>query len=172
MAPRVIKRYGNRKLYDVDASAYVSMDELAALIRAGHTLQVIDNVSGEDITAQTLTQVVLEQGRRGGGLMPTDLLHDLLRRGGKALDAGVEQLRHGVEGVAQRALAPLTRVVQAPQEKEMRLLRQQISALESTLGELLERHEDARREADRAEVRRPAAKRAAARKKPRGRTDQ
>ena len=167
MTTRVIKRYGNRKLYDVDASAYVSMDELAGLIRAGHTLQVIDNVSGEDITAQTLTQVVVEQGRRGGGLMPTDLLHDLLRRGGKALDAGVEQLRHGVEGVAQRALAPLTRVVQAPQEKELRRLREQISSLESTLGELLERQEDARQEA-----RRPAAKRAAARKKPRGRTDQ
>jgi polyhydroxyalkanoate synthesis repressor PhaR len=123
MTARVIKRYGNRKLYDVDASAYVSMEELAELIREGHTLQVIDNVSGEDITAQTLTQVVLEQGRRGGGLMPTDLLHDLLRRGGKAFDAGVEQLRHGVEGVAQRALAPLTRVVQAPQEKASRSAR-------------------------------------------------
>jgi polyhydroxyalkanoate synthesis repressor PhaR len=148
---RVIKRYGNRKLYDVAASAYVSMDDLAALIREGHTLQVLDNVTGEDITAQTLTQVVLEQGRQGRDLVPTDLLHQLVRRGGKAIDASVEQLKHGVDGLVQGSIGRLTRVVQAPQERELRQLREQIASLESTLGQLLDRQEEA--------TPRPAAKR-------------
>ena len=51
-AKHLVKRYANRKLYDVEAKAYVSMADLAALIRGGHTLEVVDNVTGEDITAQ------------------------------------------------------------------------------------------------------------------------
>ncbi len=67
---RVIKRYGNRKLYDVQASEYVSLDQVAALIRSGATVEVVDNVTGEDITAQTLTQIVLDKGKRGRSILP------------------------------------------------------------------------------------------------------
>ncbi|HEU4557441.1 MAG TPA: polyhydroxyalkanoate synthesis regulator DNA-binding domain-containing protein, partial [Longimicrobium sp.] len=68
---RIIKRYGNRKLYDVQASEYVSLDQVAAIIRGGETVEVVDNVTGEDITAQTLTQIVLEEGTRGKSVLPT-----------------------------------------------------------------------------------------------------
>ena len=84
---RTIKRYGNRKLYDVEASAYISLDEIASLIRRGDTVQVLDNVTGEDITAQTLTQIVLDEGKRGRGMLPTELLHDVLRHGVQSHDA-------------------------------------------------------------------------------------
>src|SRR4051812_25135177 len=82
---RVIKRYGNRKLYDVEARAYVSLEDLATLVRCGETVQVIDQTTGDDITAQTLTQVILDEGRRGPSLLPTDLLHGLLRRGTQSI---------------------------------------------------------------------------------------
>ncbi|HYD54729.1 MAG TPA: polyhydroxyalkanoate synthesis regulator DNA-binding domain-containing protein [Gemmatimonadaceae bacterium] len=160
-APRVIRRYGNRKLYDVRASAYVSMTDIARLIREGHTVQVIDNVSGEDITAQTLTQVVLEQGRQGREVVHTDLLHQLLRRGGQALDAGVEQFRHGVDELVQGSIGRITRVVQGPQERELRQLREQIASLESTLAELLDRRE----QEEPALARRPRRTAASRRKK-------
>lgn len=138
MTRRVIKRYSNRKLYDVEAKAYVSMADLAALIRGGHTLEVVDNVTGEDITAQTLTQVVLEQGKRGRGVAPTDLLHDLLRRGGRVIDASVDQVRHAADELVQGSIGRLSRVVHAPQERELRQLREQIATLEGTLARLLD----------------------------------
>jgi polyhydroxyalkanoate synthesis repressor PhaR len=142
---RTIKRYGNRKLYDVAASAYVSLEDIAALIRGGETVEVLDNVTGEDITAQTLTQVVLEEGKRGKSMLPTDLLHDLLRRGGRAIDAGAGLVRHGVDELVQGSLGRITRALQGPQTQELRQLRTQLSELESTLARILDAQEGAGR---------------------------
>jgi polyhydroxyalkanoate synthesis repressor PhaR len=139
--PRIIKRYGNRKLYDVEASAYVSLEDIAGLIRKGETVEVLDNVSGDDITAQTLTQIVLEEGKRGRGVLPTEMLHDVLRRGGKVIDTRVEQLRHGVDELVQGSLGRISRALQGPQTQELRQLREQLTQLEETLGRLLEAQE-------------------------------
>ena len=138
---RTIKRYGNRKLYDVEASAYISLDEIASLIRRGDTVQVLDNVTGEDITAQTLTQIVLEEGKRGRGMLPTELLHDVLRRGTRVIDSRVEQLKHGVDELVQGSLGRISRALQGPQTQELRQLREQLAQLEETLGRLLETQE-------------------------------
>jgi len=142
---RVIKRYGNRKLYDVEASEYVSLDQIAAIIRRGETVEVVDNVTGDDITAQTLTQVVLEEGRRGRHLLPTELLHDLLRRGGKVIGGGVGQVKQGVEELVEGSLGRITRVLQGPQTQELKELRAQLAALETTLNRVLEEQEEGRR---------------------------
>jgi len=139
--PRIIKRYGNRKLYDVEASAYVSLDDIAAIIRKGDTVEVLDNVTGDDITAQTLTQIVLEEGKRGRGVLPTDLLHDVLRGGRKVIDTRVEQIRHGVDELVQGSLGRISRALQGPQTQELRQLREQLAQLEDTLGRLLESQE-------------------------------
>ena len=142
---RVIKRYGNRKLYDVQASEYVSLEQVAAIIRGGETVEVLDNVTGEDITAQTLTQIVLEEGKRGRGVLGTELLHDLLRRGGRVIEGGVGQIRHGVEELAEGALGRISRVLQGPQTQELRELRAQLSQLEATLNRVLEEQEEERK---------------------------
>ena len=138
---RVIKRYGNRKLYDVAASAYVSLDDLAELIRGGETVEVVDNVTGEDITAQTLTQIVLEQGKRGRGILSTDLLHDLLRKSGRVIDARVGQIRQSVDELVSGSIGRITNALQAPRAEELRQLREQLSNLESSIGRLLEEQE-------------------------------
>lgn len=62
---RLIKRYESRKLYDTEESRYVSLDEVADWIRTGQEVRVQDNASGADVTAQTLTQIILDEGRRG-----------------------------------------------------------------------------------------------------------
>ncbi len=139
--PRTIKRYGNRKLYDVQASAYVSLDDIAVLIRSGETVEVLDNVTGEDISAQTLTQIVLEEGKKGRSILPTELLHDLLRRSGKVLDSRVGQIKHGVEELVESGLGRITRVIQGPQTTELKQLREQLANLESTLGKILDEQE-------------------------------
>ncbi|HEU0052297.1 MAG TPA: polyhydroxyalkanoate synthesis regulator DNA-binding domain-containing protein [Longimicrobium sp.] len=147
---RVIKRYGNRKLYDVRASAYVSLEDIAALIRTGETVEVLDNVTGEDITAQTLTQIVLEEGKRGKSILPTELLHDLLRRGGRVIDSRVGQIRHAADELVQGSLGRLTRVLQGPQTQELQQLRTQLSELETTLARILDQQENGRAGGDTA----------------------
>jgi polyhydroxyalkanoate synthesis repressor PhaR len=142
---RVIKRYGNRKLYDVAASEYVSLEQIAAIIRRGETVEVIDNVTGDDITAQTLTQVVLEEGKRGRDVLQSDLLHDMLRRGGKVIESGVGQVRHGVEELVEGSLGRITRVLQGPQTQELKQLRAQLAQLEATLNRVLEDQEEGKR---------------------------
>jgi polyhydroxyalkanoate synthesis repressor PhaR len=141
---RLIKRYPNRKLYDVEASAYVSLTDIARLIREGDTVQIVDNATGEDITAQTLTQVVLDEGKRGASILPTDTLHDLLRRSGQVIDNRFEQIRHGVDELVQGSLGRLTRVLHGSRSDELQELREQLAQLDSTLSRILqERGEDA-----------------------------
>jgi polyhydroxyalkanoate synthesis repressor PhaR len=139
--PRVIKRYGNRKLYDVDGRAYVSLEDIAALVRGGETVQVVDQTTGADITAQTLTQVILDEGKRGASLLPTDTLHGLLRRGSAVVDSGIGSLRQGVDGLVHGSLDRLARVLPVARHDELEQLRAQLASLEQTLGTLLREQE-------------------------------
>ena len=75
--PRLIKRYGSRKLYDTTESRYVSLDEVAAFVREGEEVHVVENKTGEDVTTAVLTQIISEEGRKGTGALSTGFLHDL-----------------------------------------------------------------------------------------------
>ena len=78
---RVVKKYGNRRLYDARDSRYINLEELVELFASEDEVRVLDAVSGEDLTDKTLRQAVLsEEGkRRGVSLVPTELLKALLR---------------------------------------------------------------------------------------------
>ncbi|NBC17265.1 MAG: hypothetical protein GVY18_08110 [Bacteroidetes bacterium] len=135
---RLIKRYENRKLYDTEASAYVSLSDIADLVRQGETVEVIDNVTGDDLTAQTLTQIILEEGKQGKHVLPTDLLHDLLRRSGEVVDTSLERLRHGMDDLVQSSVGRLNQLVPESQRRsELRELRDQVNHLEGVLNDLL-----------------------------------
>ena len=82
--PVMIKKYGNRRLYDGDASRYVTLTEIAAKIRGGTDVRVVDAKTGADLTQQTLTQVIVED-RNAAQLLPVPLLHQLIRMGDDAL---------------------------------------------------------------------------------------
>ena len=79
---RVIKRYPNRKLYDTEDKQYITLDSIAELIRSGQDVQVIDNASGEDLTAVTLSQIIYEQEKRQSGFLPRSILTNLIQAGG------------------------------------------------------------------------------------------
>ena len=83
----VIKRYPNRKLYDTDAKQYITLDGIANLIRDGEEVQVVDNVTGEDLTAVTLTQIIFEQEKKQSGFLPRSVLAGLIKTGGERLNA-------------------------------------------------------------------------------------
>jgi polyhydroxyalkanoate synthesis repressor PhaR len=82
--PVLIKKYGNRRLYDTRASSYITLDELEAIIRGGDDVRVVDAKTSEDLTQTTLAQIILE-GRRAGRLLPVPLLFQLIRMGDEAL---------------------------------------------------------------------------------------
>lgn len=73
----IIKKYSNRRLYDTGLSRYITLDELAAKIRQGDEVRVVDAKSGDDLTQVTLTQLILESPT--AKLLPVGLLHRLLR---------------------------------------------------------------------------------------------
>jgi polyhydroxyalkanoate synthesis repressor PhaR len=131
---RVIKRYGSRKLYDTEESRYVSLEEIAEWVRAGQQIQVIDNQSSEDVTAHTLTQVILEEGKRGTSAFSADFLHDLIRRGEQVVSSGVESIQSGVDRLIQASVdrVPPLRALR----DETETLRQRLDVLESQLSDI------------------------------------
>ncbi len=131
---RLIKRYESRKLYDTEESRYVSLDEIACWIRGGHEVRVLDNATAADVTAQTLTQIILEEGRKGTRHLPSDLLHDLVRLGEKAVATGVEQMQHGVDRLVQAGIDRLAPVRRA--REEMTVLKGRLEELEVSLSRL------------------------------------
>jgi len=134
---RLIKRYENRKLYDTEASAYVSLSDIAELVRNGETVQVVDQATGQDLTAQTLTQIILAEGKEGHSPISAEVLHKLLRRSGAALDAGLDQLRMRVDDLVQHSMDRLGRLLQGPRADELDTLRNQLHEAEQKLGALL-----------------------------------
>jgi len=83
-APVLVKKYGNRRLYDTGDSKYVTLDELAAKIRSGADIRVVDANTNEDLTQATLTQLVLETGH-AARFLPVQLLLQMIRLSDDAL---------------------------------------------------------------------------------------
>ena len=80
----LVKKYGNRRLYDTEQSRYVRLDEIADRIREGADVQVVDAKTGADLTAPTLAQIIFED-RNAARLLPVPLLLQLIRMGDEPL---------------------------------------------------------------------------------------
>jgi len=78
---KIIKRYQNRKLYDTHESSYVTLDEIAKMIKNGEDLKVIDNKTKNDITASTLTQLLYESEKKAKTQPSGELLNEIIRHG-------------------------------------------------------------------------------------------
>src|SRR5512140_528224 len=96
---RVIKRYTNRKLYDTDQSRYVTLEDIARLVRENEEVRVIDNETGDDLTAITFAQIILEEEKRKTNLVSVPFLRKLIHSG----EAAVQDLSDS----AKRALDQL-----------------------------------------------------------------
>jgi polyhydroxyalkanoate synthesis repressor PhaR len=94
---QTIKKYANRKLYHTNRKQYITLDGIAALVQAGEQVRVVDNESGDDITAAILAQVALQtRGDQGG--IPTNVLTGLIRAGGDTLSGMQRSLWHALGG--------------------------------------------------------------------------
>ena len=82
--PKVIKRYTNRKLYDTVESRYVTLDEIAEMIKQGGEVRIVDNRSKEDLTSVTLAQIIFEEEKKKNR-MPLAVLREIIRHPGESL---------------------------------------------------------------------------------------
>src|SRR5579875_1791876 len=76
--PVVVKKYANRRLYNTETSSYITLDNLAQMVRAGRDFVVYDAKTGEDITRGVLTQIIVEEESKGRAMLPTNFLRQLI----------------------------------------------------------------------------------------------
>ena len=157
--PVVVKKYGNRRLYDTSGSRYVNLDDIAALIREGKNVQVVDAKTGRDLTRVTLTQIITEDAKGKPTGLPLELLRQLIVASDQvrqeflmwylksAFDA-YQKVQDAVENrlteVGSAILSPVnvvkrfmgavhTKQPDAESEPEIDALRQRIAELESRI---------------------------------------
>lgn len=85
--PTIIKKYANRRLYHTGTSSYVTLEDLALMVRQGENFVVTDAKSGEDLTRSVLTQIIFEQENKGQFLLPVAFLRQLIQFYGDNMQA-------------------------------------------------------------------------------------
>src|ERR687891_1180065 len=84
--PKVIKRYTNRKLYDTVESRYVTLDEIAEMIKQGVEVKIVDNRSKEDLTSVTLAQIIFEEEKKKKSFLPLNAMRNIIQSGGERIE--------------------------------------------------------------------------------------
>ncbi len=85
--PIIIKKYANRRLYNTDTSSYITLDDLAKMVRENVDFHVLDAKSGDDITHTILTQIIVEEESHGSQMLPVSFLRDLIGMYGNSMQA-------------------------------------------------------------------------------------
>ncbi len=120
---KIIKRYQNRKLYDTDASCYVTLDEIAEMIQQGEEVTVVDNRNQKDITAATLTQIIFEKQKRSETPVPISTLRHIIQQGDGSFSAFLSKAADGNQLEVIQAL-----------ESQVRELTSKLEVLERKAG--------------------------------------
>ena len=97
-----IKKYANRRLYDTESSSYITLDRLGEMIREGRDFEVVDARTGDDITHQVLTQIIIEEEARGTTLLPVNFLRNIISMYGDSMQSMVPQYLEQAMDVFQR----------------------------------------------------------------------
>lgn len=101
--PVVVKKYANRRLYNTESSSYITLDNLAEMVRQGRDFVVYDAKTGEDITRGVLTQIIVEEEGKGHNLLPTEFLRQLIGLYGGSMQGLVPKyLEHAMNAFAQQ----------------------------------------------------------------------
>ena len=109
---KLIKRYGNRKLYDTRQSRYVTLDEISKMVRRGEDIRVIDNRTQEDLTAVTLTQIMLEEQKNKNNILPLSLCKNLIQEGGDCLSDWLHKGRESLNTMRIEAEEHIARLIE------------------------------------------------------------
>lgn len=138
--PLLVKRYASRRLYNTETSDYVTLDEIARVIRDGREVRIVDLRSGDDLTRQYLLQIIAEHESRGENVLPVDVLNELVRSYTaqaqsvvpQFLAASFEMLRDGQSKLLEQMAALQHPMASMPGFAEMQ--RQQKAFLRAMMG--------------------------------------
>lgn len=86
-----IKKYANRRLYDTESSAYITLERLAEMVRQKRDFKVVDAKTGEDITRNVLTQIIMDEEARGTNMLPVNFLRQLISMYGDSVQSFVPE---------------------------------------------------------------------------------
>ena len=125
---RTIKRYSNRKLYDTQNKKYITLNEIAKLVRSGVDLRVLDNETEEDLTNITLSQILHEKERAHKGSLPKSFFTNVLQSGNRIRDAVMDRADRILPGV-EEALKNL----RLPTRAEFTALQKSVQSLDARL---------------------------------------
>ena len=161
-----IKKYANRRLYDTESSAYITLDRLAEMVREGREFEVVDAKSGEDITRHVLTQIIVDEEARGSTMLPVNFLKQLIGLYGNSmqgvvpqyLEAAMDAFKRNQQAIgdafggnafadiakrnmalfedASRAFTPGVIKTPAPSDDEVEQLRAELAALQAKVDRL------------------------------------
>src|SRR5690349_24856096 len=98
---RTVKRYANRKLYDTQRSRYVTLEQIADMIRSGEDVKIVDNNSKEDLTAITLTQIIFEEEKKQS-FLPLSALRNIIQSGANNMSQIASQAGERMRGMFKR----------------------------------------------------------------------
>lgn len=118
---RTIKRYSNRKLYDLAESRYVTLQDIAAFLQEGIEVRIVDNKTSKDITSVTMAQVLLEQERKRTGGLPLNMLRNIITSSGELIQKKLTTPVMAMAGEAEKNLLSL----RDETEKRMAFIRRQ-----------------------------------------------
>ena len=117
--PKIIKRYTNRKLYDTVESRYVTLDEIAEMVKAGAEVKIIDNRTKEDLTSVTLAQIVFEEEKKKNQ-MPLSVLREIIRQPGERLNDFIStQVSPRVDAIRQESVQRINTLLGREQTEEL-----------------------------------------------------
>ncbi len=161
--PIIIRKYGNRRLYDTTSSRYVNLEEVAAMIRKGSDVQVVDAKTGEDLTRVVLTQIITEDAKGQPAGLPVELLRQMilatdharqefltwyLRTAFETYHKLQETVQSRLTDVGSAAFAPFQKMrslissalapeaAEAEPASEVEVLRRRVAELEARLNEV------------------------------------
>ncbi len=106
-----IKKYANRRLYNTESSSYITLEHLAEMVRQKREFKVIDAKSGEDITHNVLTQIIMDEEARGTNMLPVNFLRQLIGLYGNSMQAAVPQYLEASLEAFQRNQSQLSEAV-------------------------------------------------------------
>jgi len=141
-AQRIIKRYGNRKLYDGQTSQYITLDGIRTLVQAGEDVRVVDNESGEDLTKLTLAQILYEEEKRKTGMLSLPVLRWLVERSDEAMRDfmhRVEKSREAWDNVVEATEKRVQEFVERSGDRSRSFFEEILSAPQRQLENLQQR---------------------------------
>ncbi len=150
MKETIVKRYQNRKLYDTSASRYVTLEDIAAMVKRGEEVRILDNRTKKDLTALTLAQILYEEEKSERSLLPLATLKKIVQNRGEilfeAVRKGQQVIEKGVESVQEKAgeFGKNLEEIQARLEGRMTSLKESVTAAKDLRADILRLEEKIR----------------------------